>query len=126
MRPDAVEGSRPNLGRRPDPQTSDSTLKAVTPNSVKMAPAAEPTGLTTTVNKLEESSSAKIQTRGNTVALDRPDMSAYHRPIRSTRNSNPKYVDAVTWSASAIELADINRFISQARLDMGDSSSGPA
>ena len=121
MRPDAKEGSRPNLGRRPDPQTSDLTLNAVT-----MAPDAEPTGLTTTVNKLEESSSAKIQTRGNTVALDRPDMSAYHRPIRSTRNSNPKYVDAVTWSASAIELADINRFISQARLDIGDSSSGPA
>ena len=120
MRPDATESSRPNIGRRPDPRTSKPQLTAETAKAAKMAPHAE-TGLEVDAeNKQTEGSrSAKIQTTGESAdALARPDLSAYHRPIRSTRNTNPKYVDAI-WSASPIELADINKYISRARLEHG-------
>ena len=91
MRPDAKEASRPNIGRRPDPQTANTLLTAKTADADKMADDADHTGLTTrTANKLDGQSSAKIQTGETAVALDRPDLSAYHRPIRSTRNSSPK------------------------------------
>ena len=78
MRPETVEGSRPNLGRRPSPKPPEPELVD--------QPTTNSDATDTEVNKPVP---AKIQTS---------------RPIRSTRNANPKYVDAV-WSKT---IANIN------------------
>ena len=45
-----------------------------------------------------------------------PPVKPFSRPVRTTRNPNPVYVDAVTlprpWSATKDEIAELNRLIS--------------
>ena len=79
LRDDFVEASRPNLGRRPDPTTVTTQM---TPNEQsKMADEAV-MPVDKEVNKHQR---AKIQTPSTVI----------NRPIRSTRNQNPSYVDAL-------------------------------
>ena len=89
MRPDATEGSRPMLGRRPDPKPTRAQLSDNSSSS-NMAEESDgdavPTGRSN--KQTENSSGAKIQTA-------QPDPPRQTRPTRSTRNPNPLYVDAV-------------------------------
>ena len=143
LRPDFVEGSRPNVGRkpRPDPPASDSQLRDVNNATELGAKTLSPSQPSPNQNF----SRGKIQNDDGTV-LDpdsgrqvhpdyvskgpvittqmfdqwtpevfkaaSPDVGA-KRPVRSTRNANPMYVGSIAWSASANELAEINKYINQ-------------
>ena len=106
MRSDAVEGARPNLGRRPDPKTlqaklSKNATKSNMADSDDTSTGSDDSSTGSKNKQTEDSSGAEIQTR---------------RPIRSSRNSNPQYVDSM-WATcecgcgclwSPAELAAIN------------------
>ena len=78
VRDGAEEGSRPQLGRkpqaRPDPEPPSSLLKPETP-SVKMA-----------VEKEDAQNKQPVEQKGAEIQMR-------NRPIRSTRNKNPNYVE---------------------------------
>ena len=82
MREDAMEGSRPNVGRRPDPPKVQSQL---TPPPTELQDGvAEPAGEEAVkCQQTANPESGKIQTTNST------------RPIRSTRNPKPQYIDGI-------------------------------
>ena len=92
LRDGFVEGSRPALGRkktRPDPTTTERQLTEVDVN--------KPAGSVADV-ELEGKEGAKIQTdTSSPPPSHNPNVSnaVASRPIRSTRNPNPSYIDSV-------------------------------
>ena len=100
MREDAVEGSRPKLGRRPDPKPSPGKLNenaaksnmADSTDSLADANAVQTGSDSKQNNKQPEGSfGAKIQT------VQPAPSSLSTRPTRSTRNPNPQYVDGLRY-----------------------------
>ena len=102
LRPDFVEGSRPNLGRkpRPDPPATDRLLNKQP---------VESDGANATTNNDSHATSnvecpqqpLRETERGNFKSTERGNFESTsdavtRRPRRSTRNPNPNYVDAVT------------------------------
>ena len=89
LREDFVEASRPNLGRRPDPTTIETRLK---PDASNHDP------VNNQDNFGAKTNGAKIQTRPAVSASPSEESSepARSRPMRTTRNKNPIYVDAMT------------------------------
>ena len=99
MRKDAAVGSRPNLGRRPQPQVEP--LQPV-PNPTVISPEVRPAASNDRawVNKTPmeyqhtSSNENSKQTRGAEIQTDKTDIPL--RPIRSSRNPSPKYVHAIS------------------------------
>ena len=110
MRPDAKEAERPKRGR-----PKNATVRSEGDNVTGGKPAEIQNG--GEINKPPAPPTGHVNSAGNS-----------NRPTRSTRNPDPKYVDALTlvvtgppppkpfatraWSASAYELEEINRSIS--------------
>ena len=86
-REDAQDGQRPKLGRRPDPNSrtrvKPATTKQLESSSSGPAAASEPPA-----SSLESSSSEPS-------AVPEPPTSSGSRPVRSTRNPAPMYVEAL-------------------------------
>ena len=113
LRPDSKEASRPKLGRPSllTPQTPEPTVP-----DLKMA---DTPSVSSNKNKQNEKP-AKIQTRGPTQSIKEPIItremfdkwtpdllgipSTTPRPVRSTRNPNPQYIDAVNNHLSSISI----------------------
>ena len=108
LREDAVEGSRPNIGRRPNPSTSDvTTTNKQHSASGTISATPETSGHETSSEEYQHPSLLPAERRNfetywnhqtpplaeTQPALPAPASSA--RPIRTTRNPNPRYVDAV-------------------------------
>ena len=112
LRPDATLGQRPKLGR---PSASSEV-----PNSTEVVDDA--TGGLNVNNALNRNSNVgrenepepASQTDVNNSLPAQPEIG---RPVRSTRNPNPLYVDAICrpWSASQTEIHELNRLISCGR-----------
>ena len=145
MRPEAPEGSRPNLGRRPDPKPPEAKLTET--SNMAANDAVDAGSPPPEINKQTEGSrSAKIQTdnfetlsgrrphpdyiaKGPIISREMydkwtPDLLGIpqtSRPVRSTRNPCPKYVDSasnmscfmgsIAWSATKSEINELNSAI---------------
>ena len=131
----AAEASRPKLGRpaRSDSRTStdrQSLSPSPTPSNRSNDFPQPPTSQAAGTNKqtfgtrdsvshatsFPERSSASCPAQGGEIQNSGPPdiapFSSSGRPIRSTRNANPYYVDAMhCWSATPTELAALNRAI---------------
>ena len=103
LREGAKESSRPNVGRRPNPPNTQNRLNVNNNASTGIDVATDQSSHETSIPAFDGSAST-----GPPAGSPFP-----HRPQRSTRNPNPKYVDAasVTWSASQSDLESINRSI---------------
>ena len=90
MRDGALEGSRPNIGRRPNPTVVKTSLMgnkqpSESTNSEPASPDDHATSTTSSPHLLSTPAErGKFETRNT-------------RPVRSTRNANPSYVDAIKW-----------------------------
>ena len=84
MREGAEESSRPNIGRKPKTTTSarvpDPTTTDALPSNVN--------------NKQAQGDGQPVDERGKIQNARSSTIST--RPVRSTRNPNPAYVDAIT------------------------------
>ena len=94
MRENAPEGSRPNIGRRPNPPTVQTTLNENVNNAAD--------SVATSNQNSHETSSASCQQpslrpaeRGKFKRDSSPSKPLTRRPVRSTRNPAPTYVDAM-------------------------------
>ena len=116
----AAEAKRPKLGR-PSIQADDQVATEVPePTSAGYSnqfpdPPIHSTGRVDENKQVRQPEiitpeGAKIQTEENAITGPPPNHPFPSRPSRSTRNPNPKYVDAI-WSASPEELGEINRAI---------------
>ena len=89
LREGFVEGSRPTLGRkpaRPEPTTDDPLLTPEKEASIENKQNGRAVG---------DESSAKIQTALTDVQTKTNANTVASRPVRSTRNPKPNYIDAV-------------------------------
>ena len=101
----AAPASRPALGRpTSSSKVSDQTEKKDAEKPVPK-PTSGPPNIPPFCKQVDTATSGKIQTA---------DQTPERRSVRSTRNPQPKYVDAI-WQASPIELNVINRSIGSVR-----------
>ena len=139
LREDAKEGSRPNVGRRPNPPTPQNKLSASPVETNVSTNNDEPSSSFPERGKIQMSDPASSSVpeeislngsaphpnyvaKGPLITRDMFDkwtpellnLPGINRPVRSTRNPAPKYVDATSvtaWSASPQEIASINAAI---------------
>ena len=113
LRDGAVEGARPNLGRRPDPPTDKTLLTDALINkqndsasemegnfAAKIQTSKQTRAVSSNVEVSESSppaSPSAIQTSNSQVEMNYNQNEPYKRPVRSTRNPRPQYIDSITY-----------------------------
>ena len=118
----AAPAQRPKLGRPPmtvrvkPPSSTDGTASMTPSNQSDEFPLPQPSSPSSSNQNKQEPVARENSNNLNTTSGGSPPDSNFGRPVRTTRNPNPLYVDAIQWSprpwsASPHEIEALNAAI---------------